>query len=386
MLHCSNQLLPRLLQRGCITQELRLRQARRYEARSASTLAPGLETLSDFGENPGNLAANVLIPRGMAPNSPLVVVLHGCTQSGTGYARDSGWVELAHRHGFALLIPEQQRANNMNLCFNWFEPGDIRRGRGEAASIMAMIDRVTDRWQIDGSRVFVTGLSAGAAMANVMLAAYPERFAGGGLIAGLPYGVAHSVQSALQAMQNAGRADGKALAEPVRAASDHRGPWPRVSVWHGSTDRTVHPANGDAVAAQWVAVHRLDASAPDQEQVDGFARSQWRDATGLSCVESYTIAGMGHGTPLDVKGGAAGSKAPFVLDVGISSSDHLLKFWGLADGAAAAPRKEPQPRVDPRPLPSPRVIARAAAPILHKVEHGVEKIINDALRAAGLLK
>ena len=102
-------------------------------------------------------------------------MLHGCTQTAADYDQGSGWSQLADRHGFVLLYPEQNRANNANLCFNWFEPGDIARGKGEALSIRQMIGAVAVAHGMDRDRVFVTGLSAGGAMASVMLATYPER-------------------------------------------------------------------------------------------------------------------------------------------------------------------------------------------------------------------
>ena len=117
----------------------------------------------------------------------LVVVLHGCGQTAAAYDFGTGWSTLAKRYGFALLMPEQQGANNANTCFNWFNPGDVARGRGEAASIRQMVARMVADHKIDPRRIYVTGLSAGGAMTSVMLATYPEVFAGGAIIAGLPY-------------------------------------------------------------------------------------------------------------------------------------------------------------------------------------------------------
>ena len=101
----------------------------------AAAAAPKeLTKLPDFKPNPGNLAGQVYLPDAMVTGAPLVIVLHGCTQNGADYADAAGWFALADRHGFAVLIPQQQRANNSNLCFNWFEPGDTRRGQGESKS------------------------------------------------------------------------------------------------------------------------------------------------------------------------------------------------------------------------------------------------------------
>jgi poly(3-hydroxybutyrate) depolymerase len=136
------------------------------------TGAPGKDRLSDlpaFGSNPGALRARFYVPRATDKSSALVVVLHGCTQDAASYDHGSGWSRLADEQGFALLFPEQQRGNNANLCFNWFNAGDTRRDSGEALSIRQMVAAMVAGHGIDPARIFVTGLSAGGAMASVML-------------------------------------------------------------------------------------------------------------------------------------------------------------------------------------------------------------------------
>ncbi len=108
---------------------------------SSSEAGPShLNDVAEFGSNPGNLRMLTYVPDNLAPSSPLVVVLHGCTQTAAGYDIGAGWSTLADRYGFALLFPEQRQANNQKLCFNWFEAGDIARDRGEPLSIRQMID------------------------------------------------------------------------------------------------------------------------------------------------------------------------------------------------------------------------------------------------------
>ena len=146
-----------------------------------------LVEINEFGTNPGALKMFAYVPEhDCRARSALVVVLHGCGQTAAGYDLGTGWSALAKRYGFALLMPEQQGGNNPNTCFNWFNPGDIARGGGEAASIRQMVARMVTEHKIDPRRVFITGLSAGGAMTSVMLATYPEVFAGGAIIAGLP--------------------------------------------------------------------------------------------------------------------------------------------------------------------------------------------------------
>src|ERR1700757_3729276 len=173
----------------------------RARNRRQGTRSPLTET-EQFGSNPGELKMLSYVPTNRQPSPALVVVLHGCGQTAAGYDLGAGWSTLAKHYGFALLLPEQQITNNANTCFNWFNPEDIARERGEAASIRQMIKRMVDAHGIDPRRVFITGLSAGGAMTTVMLATYPEVFAAGAIIAGLPFGIASNMREALTAMRS----------------------------------------------------------------------------------------------------------------------------------------------------------------------------------------
>src|SRR6476660_7035896 len=237
-----------------------LRLLERGRAGGAGHARTRLRAILDFGSNPGNLRMFVYRPPTLAENPALVVVLHGCTQTAAGYDRGAGWSTLADRFGFALLLPEQQRSNNPNGCFNWFQAGDIERGHGEALSIRQMVAKMVSDHGIDPARVFVTGLSAGGAMTSVMLATYPEVFAGGAIIAGLPYGAANNVQQAFENMFQCPPRPARDWGDLVRAASPHRGAWPRISVWHGDADATVIPSNAIEIIKQWTDVHGLPAS------------------------------------------------------------------------------------------------------------------------------
>jgi poly(hydroxyalkanoate) depolymerase family esterase len=349
----------------------------------APTIAGQLERIESFAPNPGALNGHVYLPQNLQPGAPLVVVLHGCTQSAVDYASAAGWLELADRHCFAVLLPQQQRTNNANLCFNWFERGDVQRDQGEAASIKSMIDHVAGGYNIDSAKIFITGLSAGAAMAGAMLACYPEVFAGGGLIAGLPHGTASSITTAFHQMRGGPRKSGPQLGASVMASSDHKGPWPRISIWHGDSDRTVNAINGDASLSQWLSVHGLADSTPNARKEANVSRRTWSDDDGRVKVEHVKVGGMGHGTPIDLRqADAVGKAVPFVLDAGIASSEHLLDFWGISDLPERKPMAERRAQPIDRPIPP---TARKRQPV-GKLEVGVEKIINDALRAAGLMK
>src|SRR5215203_2309469 len=198
-----------------------------------------LREVTGFGSNPGSLRMFAYVPDDLARTPAVVVILHGCLQTAAGYDYGAGWSTLADRYGFALLLPEQQIANNAQRCFNWFQREDSERDQGEAVSIRQMVEHMIRTHGIDRGRVFVTGLSAGGAITSVMLATYPEVFAGGGIIAGLPYGAANNVQQAFESMYQSPARPPREWGDLVRAASRHNGPWPRLSVWHGTGDTTV---------------------------------------------------------------------------------------------------------------------------------------------------
>lgn len=298
-----------------------------------------LRTIHDFGPNPGALTMRAFVPPGLPPGAPLLVVLHGCGQSAAGFDRGCGWSGLAARFGFALLLPEQRRANNARCCFNWFEPAHTARGAGEAASIRAMVGHMLMAHRLDPARVFVAGLSAGGAMASVMLATYPEVFAAGAIIAGLPYGAAAGMRQALEAMASGRPRPAAAWAALVRAASPHRGPsWPRVSIWQGEADTTVRPVNAGEIVKQWTTLHGL-AGAPWQEAGPAGARRRvWRGPDGTPLVEHVSLPDLGHGVPIRPgRGeGCCGQPMPFILDAGISAPHAIAAFFGLATAKAAA--------------------------------------------------
>jgi poly(hydroxyalkanoate) depolymerase family esterase len=356
-----------------------------------------LRELEGFGTNPGALKARIYAPPGLGRGAPLVVVLHGCTQSPTSYNRGAAWIEAADQHGFALLFPEQQRSNNPNLCFTWYSPEDASREGGEALSIRQMIAKVAAERGIDPRRIFVTGLSAGGAMTAVMLATYPEVFAGGAVIAGLPFGTARSVPQAFERMRGEGNPVPQRLAELVRTASHHAGPWPTLSVWHGSSDSTVDLSNAEAVVDQWRVLHALPKSPSRTEVVKGFARRVWSDEQDRALIEQYVIAGMGHGTPIDASGAnSAECAGPFMLDVGISSTQSIIRFWGLA-GAARQQAAQPRPTIEAkveaqaeaRPQAARLELVDPTSPQSKPATDRASRItstIEKALRTAGLLK
>lgn len=358
----------------------RLTAARRIMGAAVANDDGRLEILSEFGSNPGELDARIYLPN-KAPNA-LVVVLHGCTQSASVYDEGSGWSKLAERNGFALLFPQQRRANNPNLCFNWYQPSDARRGRGEAASISQMVQHMANEYGFDRSRVFITGLSAGGAMTSVMLASYPELFAGGAIIAGLPFASANTLPEALERMRGQGSPSPRELSALARAASDHEADQPSLSVWHGTHDTTVHPANATAIVNQWRDLHGLGDADGSVEVVAGNRRETWSDPSGRVIVERYDIRGMGHGTPLDTRDSqACGTIGPHMLEANICSTRQIASSWGLVTKGVG--------RLEPRHGGANlRAVQTASRPTAFSLPgtNGVGAVIEEALRAAGLMR
>jgi len=333
--------------------------------------ASRLTDLEAFGSNPGALVAKLYVPTFMAEQPALVVVLHGCTQTAAGYDNSSGWSRLADEFGFLVLYPQQIQANNANLCFNWFLPDDIRRGHGEALSIRQMIETVVMKHGIDRKRIFATGLSAGGAMANVMLATYPDVFAGGAIIAGLPYGTASTIPEAFDRMRAHGLPQAAELAGLLARAAPSAHSWPTVSVWHGMADKTVSPTNAVALLDQWRGVHKLYGEPTTTERSDRDTVRMWKDETGQVLVSYHAISGMDHGAPIDVRN-AREKVAPFMIDVGISSTSRIAYEWGLT------------PSFDKRQVDTPAVDSPGL--YVHAHSLGIKETIEAALKSAGLLK
>lgn len=292
--------------------------------------AAGLTPVTGFGSNPGNLAMYEYVPATVAANPPVVVAMHGCTQTATDYYANSGWTKYADAYGFVVVFPEQRTANNYNRCFNWFQPADATRDQGETLSVRQMVDSARSRH--GGGAAYVTGLSGGGAMTSVLLAAYPELFAGGAVVAGLPAGCATDVVSAYSCMN-----PGVDRTPAQWAAAVRPGGAPRVAVWHGTSDPTVVPRNADEIRDQWTGVHGIAATPTSTGSLPGTAVETY----GTGQVQVFRVQGMGHGTPVD-PGGApeqCGAAGAYFLDT-VCSSYYTAQFWGLVSGT---PNPTPTP-------------------------------------------
>jgi poly(hydroxyalkanoate) depolymerase family esterase len=291
--------------------------------------ARAVEEVAEFGSNPGRLRMLAYAPQGSASaNAPLVVVLHGCGQHAAEFTHASGWMALADELGLTLVMPEQSGRNHQGRCFQWFQPTQVARGEGEALSIRQMVGTAIKRFDADPKRVFIVGLSAGGAMAAALLAAYPDVFAAGAVVAGLPVRAASGMTQALLRMAHAGpERTPEDWAEQMFGAvpASYRRGWPRISIWHGTADTVVDAGNADVLAVQWGAVHDLPA-APSTDVGEPAARHRTWNKGGDPVMEQWILPGMAHGYPIDAKTGHAG---PYIIDVGLSATRHIAAFWGL---------------------------------------------------------
>jgi feruloyl esterase len=323
-----------------------------------------LVEVTEFGSNPGNLRMLTYVPDRLPASPALVVALHGATQTAASYDKGTGWSTLADRYGFALLLPQQHWTNNPLRAFNWFRPEDMERDSGEPLSIKQMIDRMIADHGIDPRRVYVSGVSSGGAMTSVMLATYPDLFASGAIIAGIPYRSADGLKDAFESMFQGRSRSGHEWSELVRTASPHPGPWPKVSVWHGDADSAVTPVNAEEIVKQWTALHGLDAAPTIEKTVADYPHRIWQCPDGEDLVESYTITGMTHGVPVHPgdEQHQCGTAAPYFLDVGISSTHHIADFFQLSDPRWRTTTDRPSPEAA---TPEPSEASAPATPTIY---------------------
>lgn len=279
--------------------------------------------LTNFGENPGELTASYYVKNKTSDN--MVVLLHGCVQSGEMLAQQSGFLGLAESHNFTLLVPQQSESNNIKTCFNWFSPQDTEKDKGESLSLKNMINQVKN--QVKAKNVYITGLSAGGAMASIMLVNYPELFISGAIIAGIPYPCADNLIKAISCMRSGPSQTASEFTQLVNAINKTQQHWPTLSIWTGKADKVVNPLNSAILARHWAMLSQAN-SVPVIEREDGYQITRWNKENN-TLVELIEIETMGHGLPVDPEKNNGGSEAPFVLKAPISAAISIINFWNL---------------------------------------------------------
>ena len=280
------------------------------------TVPDGAQFLAEnFANEAGSRPYKLYVPSGYRAGEhvPLVVMLHGCTQSPDDFAVGTRMNEIAEERNFLVVYPGQIGSANMQKCWNWFNDGDQKRGVGEPSLIAGITRKVTAEYAVDPKRVFVAGLSAGGAAAAIMGHAYPDLFAAIGVHSGLACGAARDMPSAFNAMRQGA----------AGSVSGPRRPFVPAIVFHGDRDTTVNPRNGDAVVAQLVGDAVLGTRV-EAGQVPGgrsYTRTIRADAAGHAVLEQWVIHGALHAW-------AGGSPAGSYTDpYGPDATREMVRFF-----------------------------------------------------------
>lgn len=256
----------------------------------AEVIAPaaGQWTVGVYTGEAGRRAYKLYLPSGYHGQPlPLLVMLHGCTQSVDDFAAGTRMNFLAEAEGLLVVYPEQTAAANSSRCWNWFQPADQQRARGEPALIAGITRQVMAGHPVDAGRVYIAGLSAGGAMAAILAAAYPDLYAAVGVHSGLAPGCAHDLPSALQAMQRGG----------VGAGPGASGRALPLILFQGDHDATVHPRNAEEIVRQWAPVPDQLRVTQHQGQVAGgraYSCAVYQDPSGRTLLERWIVHGANH--------------------------------------------------------------------------------------------
>ncbi len=246
-----------------------------------------------YSNTAGTRAYKLYIPSGYTGQAvPLVVMLHGCTQRPVDFAADTHMNVLAEGETFLVAYPEQAPSANGSKCWNWFQESDQQRDGGEPSLIAGITRQIMSQYQVDVSRVYVAGMSAGGAMAVIMAAMYPDLYAAVGVHSGLAYGAAHDLPSAFAAMQQGTVYHARPLQEII----------PLIT-FHGDGDTTVAPVNADCLLDQWLQAACAGlGSVPGMKVERGqvanghaYTRCIYHDVSGRALMEQWTVHQAGHG-------------------------------------------------------------------------------------------
>jgi poly(hydroxyalkanoate) depolymerase family esterase len=282
----------------------------------------------------GTRSYKLYIPSGyIGQEVPLVVMLHGCTQSPNDIAAGTQMNALAEEHIFLVAYPAQAQGANMNKCWNWFKASDQQRGRGEPSLVAGITRQVIDEYNVADGRVYVVGMSAGGAMAAIMGEAYPDLYAAVGVHSGLAPGAAHDMPSAFAAMHQGGPATPRRDVPTATSTGQSSRIVPAI-VFHGDHDKTVHPRNADHLLEHYCTTKttgsrdEVSGSTPlgtvRQGQIPGghaYTRATYRDAGGRAIAERWTVHGLGHAW----SGGS--SSGSYTDPKGPDASAEMVRFF-----------------------------------------------------------
>lgn len=294
------------------------------------------QTVKDFGSNPGRLEMFLHVPaKNDSTPKALVVAIHGCNQGAMNLERISGWSDLADRYGFFVIYPQQQFTNNVSNCFNFFRKEDIQKDQGETGSIKQMIDHARKTYAIDSGRIYVYGISSGAAMAVSMMVNYPGLFRYGAVLAGAAYGFTGSPLAGLRTMSDPeDRTDSALIAAVKDRLSDYSGPFPKLILYHGRKDGVVNFKNSIQLLRQWAGLLNSDTIADRTEVAFAGNKSITRKeyfCDSSPCMIFYDVEDLGHRLMVDPGNGErqGGKTGLFALDKDFWSTFYIARDMQL---------------------------------------------------------
>jgi poly(hydroxyalkanoate) depolymerase family esterase len=301
----------------------------------------GFSQLTDIteklSENKGKLNAFIHEPNKKISNpAPLVLVLHGCNQDADEIARSSGWNELADTLGFYVVYPEQRGVNNMFKCFNWFLEDDQEKDKGEIASIHEMVQYAVSTYKIDQSRIYIYGVSAGAAMSVNYMACYPSTIKSGAILAGTAYKQVDSPMKSFSEMRNPTQFSDENLRQKLYSQdSMYKGTFPQLIIIHGNDDKVVNYGNGEVLLKQWKTVNEIVSESSKTVNVGAaspeITRKDYKDSKNNSVIIFYTADKWGHYLVIDPGPSPkqGGEVTKYAKDGDFFSTYEIAKDWDL---------------------------------------------------------
>ncbi|WP_341901534.1 PHB depolymerase family esterase [Fluviicola taffensis] len=288
--------------------------------------------------NPGNLNAYVHEPVNKPTKKiPLVLVLHGCNQDAIEISSGSGWNMLADSLNFLVLYAEQRGANNVFKCFNWFSKEDQEKDKGEIASIHEMVKYAVSHYSIDTSKIFIYGVSAGAAMSVNYMACYPGTIKSGAILAGTAYKQAESAGKSFSEMKQPTMFDEANLRRKLYSQDSlYTGEFPQLIVIHGTEDKVVQYGNGEVLVKQWKTVFNVTSESMKQVVAGAttptIMRTDYKDAKGRSVIILYKANKWGHYLMIDPGPGIkqGGEVSKHAKDGDFFSTYQIARDWNLA--------------------------------------------------------
>ncbi|MEJ3746174.1 PHB depolymerase family esterase [Actinomycetes bacterium KLBMP 9797] len=303
---------------------------------AAPASAATLTEVTGFGTNPTNLRMHLYVPDNVASRPALLLAIHYCSGSGPAFHSGTQYAQLADRYGYIVIYPSVTRSS---LCWDVSSPSALRRGGGsDPVGLMAMVDYVRARHNVDPARIFATGTSSGAMMTNVMLANYPDVFRAGASFAGVP---ASCFATTNGSEWNSECANGTIIrtaqqwGDLVRNANPgYTGARPRMQIWHGTNDEVLRYPNFGEQVKQWTNVHGLSQTPTftDTPQ-SGYTRTRYGGSGGQAPVEAISMQGVSHNLPVDAA--------------------QVIRFFGLDGTTPTSPPPTSPPPTSPPPTSPP---------------------------------